>query len=256
MSVQKFASFVGVVLVGCILFLIVTIAGAEIYFNSPKKSEHTIKMTGTSQVNAKPDIVKINMRIEAVEKTVKAARTASSKKYNELAGKMKSEFQIKDTEIEISNNSISEDWNYVYDVKGIIQYRAVKVFQVTFSDFKKAESFYEKAVDQYDCQVDSVDYDSTKMREYKDLARKNAVIAAKEKAQNMVAAIGQNVGKALNIEEDQTNNSIWSSYYSNIKPVANSSVTANSATNNNATPKSLSSNLDISSSVIVTFELD
>jgi len=265
MSIRKFASFVGIVFVSVILILVVAIGGAKLFLNgggaraeSAGINEHSIKMAGTAEVNVKPDMVKINLRLEALERTVKKAREVSSQKYDKLATQMKLDFQIKDTDLEILNDSITEEWNYDYSEKGFIEYRAAKSFRVTFTDFKKAELFYETAVDKFGCQIDSVDYDSTKLREYKDLARKNAVIAAKEKAQNMVQAIGQNIGKAIQIEESTAGYDYW--YGSS--PAANSSANiittapSNAAKSDSSLPKSLSSNLNVSYSVMVTFALE
>ena len=265
MSIRKFASFVGVVFVGVILILVVAIGGAKMFLNGGGAraegvgpSEHMIKMAGTAEVKVKPDIVKINLRLEALERTVKKAREVSSQKYEKLATQMKSDFQIKDVDLEILNNSITEEWNYDYDEKqSFIEYRATKSFCVTFTDFKKADLFYETAADDFGCRIDSVEYDSTKLREFKDLARKNAVIAAKEKAQSMVQAIGQNIGKAITIEENVASNDYW--YGSS--PASNISVNSSTSVNNNAKPdsslpKSLNSNLDVSYSVMVTFALE
>ena len=88
------------------------------------------------------------------------------------------------------------------------------------------------------------------------MARKNAVTAAKEKAVNMVKDLGQNVGKAINI---QGNDVSQDSYYGNTS-MMNSNVNVGTNVNNsnsgNAKSKSLNSNLDISYTAVVTFELD
>ena len=74
--------------------------------------------------------------------------------------------------------------------------------------------------------------------------------AAKEKAVNMVKDLGQNVGKAINI---QGNDDSQDSYYWN-NSTSNSYV--NNSNSGNAKSKSLNSNLDISYTAVVTFELD
>ena len=72
---------------------------------------------------------------------------------------------------------------------------------VTVRDISKLDSLLEALVKAGGNRIDSIQYETSELRKYRDQAREMAVIAAKEKAQALASALGQHIGKAYTIEE-------------------------------------------------------
>jgi uncharacterized protein len=68
-------------------------------------------------------------------------------------------------------------------------------------DLSKLESLLESLVKAGGNQINSIQYETSDLRKYRDQARDLAVKAAREKARALAQALGQDIGKAQVIEE-------------------------------------------------------
>jgi uncharacterized protein YggE len=90
-----------------------------------------------------------------------------------------------------------------------------KTVTVRLKDISRFEEFFSEALKTGITEVNSVRFETSKLRENKDKARDLAMKAAREKAVAMSASIGQTLGKALKITEGNIANQSYSANYSN-----------------------------------------
>jgi len=81
--------------------------------------------------------------------------------------------------------------------------------EITLNDLSKYESLTSKLLEDGVNRIDSVEFDVSEDRKYKDDARLKAIRAAREKATAMAAELGQSIGKPWTIIENSAN----ASYY-------------------------------------------
>jgi len=78
---------------------------------------------------------------------------------------------------------------------------AAQTMSVTVRDLSKLDGLLESLIQAGGNRIDSIDYETSDLRKYRDQARELAVKAAREKAQALAAGLGQEIGKAHAIEE-------------------------------------------------------
>jgi uncharacterized protein YggE len=82
---------------------------------------------------------------------------------------------------------------------------------VKLTDISRFEDFFAEALKTGITEVNSVKFETSKLRENKDKARDMAMKAAREKAVALTASVGQTIGKAVRITEGLTANQIYGS---------------------------------------------
>ncbi|MBI4232601.1 SIMPL domain-containing protein, partial [Candidatus Peregrinibacteria bacterium] len=103
-------------------------------------------------------------------------------------------------------------WGSDYELPPLVGYRVNKTVQVILKDgdVAKFEKLASRAVEVGANQIFNVEFKTTKLREYRDKARKMAMKAAKEKADLLAGELGQKVRKAISISEGKSG---WYSPY-------------------------------------------
>jgi len=95
-------------------------------------------------------------------------------------------------------------------------YRATTVVSFKLNDFQKYSELWIELSKRNYVSVNRVSYDHTERIEYQDQTRKDALVAAKKKAEAMAATLGARIGEPLLIEDDMSiQNNMWSLTYSN-----------------------------------------
>jgi hypothetical protein len=78
---------------------------------------------------------------------------------------------------------------------------AEQTLTVTVRDISKLDTLLESLIKAGGNRIDSIQYEISDLRKYRDQARELAMKAAREKAQALALALGQEIGKAQYIEE-------------------------------------------------------
>jgi hypothetical protein len=119
---------------------------------------------------------------------------------------------------------------------------------VTVRDLSKLDTLLQGLIAAGGNRIDSVEYETSDLRKYRDQARELAVKAAREKAQAMAHALGQEIGKAQSIEEAADSRSYGANNY------LNNSIEEGGYTRKS--PSTSAGQARISASVTVSFELN
>ena len=132
----------------------------------------------------------------------------------------------------------------------ISYFAAEQTMTITVRDISKLDVLVESLVKAGGNRIDSIQYETSDLRKYRDQARDLAVKAAREKAQALAAALGQQIGKAQSIEE------VPESTYQGYGFLANTSFESRVTKGKSLGPSTAAGQNTISASVIVSFELN
>jgi uncharacterized protein YggE len=166
-----------------------------------------ITVTGQAEVKVAPDEVVFRLEVETMNKelaTAKALNDESVRKVLALARK----YQIPERNVQTDyisvvpkyyQTSIPEDRHRNGEFLG---YEVSKRIVIILNDVSRTESLLSDALTTGVNYVRGVEFRSTQIRKIKDQARQMAIRAAQEKAVALTREIGQTIGKAHMIRED------------------------------------------------------
>jgi uncharacterized protein YggE len=107
---------------------------------------------------------------------------------------------IDEKDIQTTFLSLQPQSRYVKKVT-ISYFVAQQTLTITVRDLTKLDELLEALVKAGGNRIDSISYETSDLRKYRDQARDLAVKAAREKAEALAKALGQEIGKAQSIEE-------------------------------------------------------
>lgn len=167
----------------------------------------TIQVTGTADVQVVPDEVAFALRVTKSDKSLQVAKTQNDENIARIIALTK-RFAIDAKDVKTDFISVSEKYDRV-KLKDDDEYENVfagytvsKTIVVKLRDLSRFENFLSEIVKIGVTQISNVSFQSSEIRKYKDQARAMAIRAAKEKAAAMTQELGQSIGKAVSIEEE------------------------------------------------------
>lgn len=190
-----------------------------------------ITVTGTAEVMVAPDEVVFSLDVTKLNKDLQVAKRLNDEtvsKVLELTRRFSVEPQNVKTDyvsVEMKYESVRDAKKKVYDEDGdeigtkvFKGYEVSKTVIVRLTDISRFEEFFSESLKTGITEVNSVKFETSKLRENKDKARDMAMKAAREKAVAMAASVGQTIGKAIRITEGNTASQSYnfSAYSSNI----------------------------------------
>ncbi len=155
-------------------FVIVLLFLGSIAIAQEKMPPRVVRVVGTSEVKVAPEARRILADLHA----------------NGIAEK----------DMQTTFLSLQPQFNYRKGMK-ISYFVASQTLTVTLRDLSRLDAVVESLIKAGANRVDSIEYENSDLRKYRDQARDLAVKAAQEKAQALAHALGQEVGKAYSIEE-------------------------------------------------------
>ncbi len=175
------------------------------------QSDHvnTVIVSGVAEIYVIPDEAVINMGIKIWDEDMESAKKRfyeNSYKLSSLLNKYNIDKNLIKTDmiqIEPTYKNFAKT-NYEGDI--INGYRFFKRISVTVKDIEKIEQMLSEIIYSGATNLYGVDYRSSEQRKNKDEARKEAINAAKEKAEMLAGELGQSIGKAIRIEEPSYGN--------------------------------------------------
>lgn len=187
----------------------------------------TIEVTGTAEISVAPDNAEISMRVLKLDKNLAAAKKANDDEVAKVI-ELTKRFGIKPADVKTDYISINEKYErrVVPNTDGevytneFLGYEVSRTITATLRDLGRFESFLTELTNAGVSNINSVDFKTSQLREHKDKARSYAIKAARQKAEAVAAEIGQSIGKAISIEE----NNIDTGWARNSSPYSNTFV--------------------------------
>jgi uncharacterized protein YggE len=218
---------------------------AGLTFAQDKEPVRFVRVSGTAEVKVIPDSALIELGVERQNASASLAKQAEDAAARRILDSLHAN-GIEEKDIQTTYLSLKPQLDYRKGMR-ISYFVAEQTLTVTLRDLTKVDKLLQELINAGGNRINSIQYETSEPRKYRDQARDLAVKAAREKAQALAHALGQEIGKAQSIEE------VPESQYAVFGYAANNSL---EETRSKSRGPATSAGQDrISASVTVSFEL-
>jgi uncharacterized protein len=158
-----------------------------------------VRVVGTSEVKVVPDRAVIEVGVEKQDPSASVAKRAEDAASRRILETLRSN-GIDEKDIQTTFLSLQPQ-SYMRKGARVSYFVAAQTMTITVRDLAKLDALLEALVKAGSNRIDSIRYETSDLRKYRDQARDVAVRAAREKAEALAKALGQDIGKAQSIEE-------------------------------------------------------
>jgi uncharacterized protein YggE len=184
-----------------------------------QESKSLITVSGQAEIGVTPDLAVFSLRVVTLDKDLARAKALNDESVKKTLALART-YQIEPRDVQTSYISVvtreSDDKD---DDKPplFLGYEVSKRIMLTLRDMTRIENLLSDVLRAGVNRVEGVDFRTTQIRQHKDRARQMAIKAAQEKAIALTREIGQTIGKAYTISEDDNrgSNSNSNSFLSN-----------------------------------------
>jgi uncharacterized protein YggE len=180
-------------IVVAILFL------ASLAIAQDKAPSKSVRVVGTADVKVAPDRAVLELGVEKQNASIILAKQAADSAARKILAGLRTN-GIDEKDIQTTLLSLHHQTEYRNKVK-VSYFTAQQTLSVTVRDLSKLDVLLEYLIKAGVNRIDSIEYETSDLRKYRDQARDLAVKAAREKAEALAKALGQSIGKANAIEE-------------------------------------------------------
>ncbi|MDM7923352.1 MAG: SIMPL domain-containing protein [Pyrinomonadaceae bacterium] len=180
----------------------------------------TVDVTGVAEIFVVPDEVTFSLKVAKTDRELEKAKRDNDqviRKVLELAR----EFKLDPKDVKTDFITVKEAYERQRVAGSDDEYRNVfvgytvsKTAVVKLKDLSRFEEFFSKLIGIGVTDISGVTFASSQLRKHKDEARAMAMRAAREKATALATVIGQSVGKAVSIKEENVDG--YRSPYANV----------------------------------------
>lgn len=187
-------------------------------------SPPTITVTGQAEVRVAPDEVVYRLEVERTDKDVTAAKNQTDETVKQVLalarrhGVEPRNVQAGHISVERRFEEVDHDNNdETPDRREFVGYEVSKTVVIRQRDLTRFEPLLSDILGAGVTAVRDVEFRTTQLRQHKDRARAMAIRAAQEKAAALTREVGQSIGKAVSIaEQDPDGSSRSNSFASNV----------------------------------------
>ena len=163
-----------------------------------------ITVTGQAEIMVVPDEAVFTMRETTIDRDLQNARRRNDEVVKKILALAK-KYGVPPAHVQTDRISLEEDYSDESVTKKprvFLGYIVRKSIVIILRDVSKAESLLADIFTTGITGIDAVDFRTTEARKFKDQARALAMKAAQEKASALAREIGQSIGKAYSISEE------------------------------------------------------
>jgi uncharacterized protein YggE len=182
---------------GLVVALVLSLAGLACAEDTPLAK--VVRVTGTSEVKVVPDRAVIQVGVETQDRSASVAKHAEDAIARRILSALQRE-GIDEKDVQTTFLSLQPQSTTRKGVR-ISYFVASQTMTVTVKDLPKLDALLESLIKAGGNRIDSIAYETSDLKKYRDQARDLAVKAAREKAKALALALGQDIGKAHAIEE-------------------------------------------------------
>jgi uncharacterized protein YggE len=158
-----------------------------------------VRVVGTAEVKIVPDRAVIEIGVEKQSPNASVAKHAEDAAARQILATLRSN-GIDDKDIQTTFLSLQPQ-SYTRKGVRISYFVAAQTMTITVRNLGKLDTLLEALIKAGGNRIDSIGYETSDLRKYRDQARDEAVKAAREKAGALAKALGQDIGKAQSIDE-------------------------------------------------------
>ena len=234
------------ILVGLVLFLAVSITALA----DDKPEPRLITVTGEAEVKVAPDEVLFDLTVQTINKDLRLAKSQTDERLKKVL-ELTRKYKIAPQDVQTDYIKLEPRYRGNDEGRLFLGYSVRKDLVFTLRDVTQAESLLSEVMESGISRINSVRFQTSQLRKYRDQARAMAIRAAQEKAIALTAEIGQKIGKAYSIEEEAPTRA---SPYQNVQSNASStSLDENSSESEGTLALGL---IKVTARVTVRFELN
>ena len=196
-----------------------------------------ITVSGTAEVLIAPDEVVCSLDVIKTNKDLQTAKRLNDESVAKIL-ELTRRFSISPQNVQTTQISVDMKYESIRDPKTRIYsdggdeigkrvfrgYEVSKTVTVKLTDLSRFDAFFAEVLQTGVSSVNSVRFETSKLRENRDRAREMAMKAAKEKATAMAAAVGQNIGRDIKITEGSVGGQPFTNYSANSSTIASTGV--------------------------------
>jgi len=205
-----------------------------------------VKTTGTAELKVAPDQASIQLGVERQSATAKYAKAEVASTSRKILAALK-ELNIEDKDIQTAYLYLEPMVDYRKGLR-ITNFTAEQSLSITVRDLSKLDAVMDAVIAAGANQIGGIEYQSSDLRKYRDQARDAAALAAREKAEALAKALGNQIGKTYSIEEVPQPEG-----YSG--PVPGLMANASLEESRSRAPSTAPGQLTVKASVVVSFDL-
>ncbi|MGW6931476.1 SIMPL domain-containing protein [Lentzea sp. NPDC054927] len=158
-----------------------------------------VTVYGAANVKAMPDLVRARFKVSRIEQTPSESFAAASEAVAAIRQALRSH-GVSDAAVERSQLGLRSSWTYGSE-RQFLGYECEAAFAVESVDLDDVQSLLVDLVAAGANQIDAVDFDVTGKGELRAEARRQAVAAARRKAELYAEAASVRLGAVLHIED-------------------------------------------------------
>jgi len=160
-----------------------------------------VSVSGHAEVKIRPDEVVFDVTVQHFGKDLKQAKTLTDEKLKGLTD-LVGRYGVAEADTQTDYVKLEPRFKGNDDTRAFLGYWVRKDLVFTLRDVSRAEGLLSALMDFGVWRINSITFQTSQMRKYRDQARDMAMKAAQEKATALAAAVGQKIGRAYSIEED------------------------------------------------------
>lgn len=164
-----------------------------------KPPAKVVRVVGTADVKVTPDRAVIELGVEKQNPSAAIAKQAADAASRRIIAALHNN-GVEEKDIQTTYLSLQPQ-SYVRKGVRVSYFEATQTLTVTVRNLPKLDSLLESLIKAGGNRIDSIRYETSTLRKYRDQARDMAIRAAHEKADAMARALGQQIGKAQMIDE-------------------------------------------------------
>jgi uncharacterized protein len=187
-----------------LVILLIVLVGCAVVQAQDNPDRPLITVSGQGEVLVVPDEVVFNLSATTVDKDLALAQRKTDEVVRNVIALAK-RFQVPATHIQTGHISLEErfsDEEATRRPRVFTGYAVSKSIAIILRDVTRAEDLLGELFKTGITRISSVDFRTTQDRKYRDQARAMAMKSAQEKARAMALEIGQGIGKAFKIVEE------------------------------------------------------
>ena len=166
-----------------------------------KSGPRLITVTGEAEINVSPDEVLFDVTVQTINKDLRLAKSQTDERLKKLM-ELTRKYKIAPQDVQTDYIKLEPRYRGNDESRLFLGYSVRKDLVFKLRDVTQAESLLSEVLESGITRINSIRFQTSQLRMYRDQARAQAIKAAQEKAVALTREIGQTIGKAYSIEED------------------------------------------------------
>jgi uncharacterized protein YggE len=170
-------------------------------FADEKPGPRLITVTGEAEISVAPDEVLFDVTVQTINKDLRQAKSQTDERLKKLM-ELTRKYKIAPQDVQTDYIKLEPVYRNGDQTRLFVGYSVRKDLVFKLRDVTQAEGLLSEVFESGITRINSIHFQTSQLRMFRDQARAQAIKAAQEKAVALTREIGQTIGKAYSIEEE------------------------------------------------------